>query len=122
MRPKRLNCAPRRKAPRVPSHSVKEHTHEVSDRVGSRHSWRLDRYLVSDEPPLDYAISQTERCPPSRRWTESACGEAWPRGTRRGSPPLAPPALESALGSHPAEPYPPFTGTLKGRSARLRRQ
>jgi hypothetical protein len=40
------------------SHSVKEHTCEVSGRVGSRHSWRLDRYLVSDEPPLDYALSQ----------------------------------------------------------------
>ena len=58
------------------SHSVKEHTYEVSGRVGSRHSWRLDRYLVSDEPPLDYALSQNEGAyePAKTRSLHSLCG------------------------------------------------
>src|ERR1035437_2817579 len=74
--PSAPECIPRRKGPSRAttleeragfSDSVKERTYEVFGRAGSRHSWRLDRYLVSDEPPLDYALSQNEGAPMNLR-------------------------------------------------------
>ena len=49
------------------SGKVQGDTNEVSSCVGPRSSRRLDRYLVSDESPLNWAAFRAKQVPPERR-------------------------------------------------------